>query len=74
MKMNVCEGCGRIIDEPQTFGTAIKRDYCPQCANVVRKFTEDRDALHDRLAHMWQQKIGVLKRRARKKVKELPDE
>ena len=37
-----------------------RSEYCEACAPSVQKFLDERDALHDKVAKMWDQHIAAL--------------
>ena len=40
-----CDGCKEIVDQPQTVGHVIRRQYCPACAKHANTFLDDEEAM-----------------------------
>ncbi len=55
-------GCGRnvgALGEFERFGYADYRYYCPDCADLVREYLANIDALHDSLAKKWRSGVEI---------------
>jgi hypothetical protein len=44
----------RPLNSGTEFGTVKKTIYCEECAPTVQAFINDRDALHTKLAELWE--------------------
>ena len=66
----VCDRCGTEAGEIETFGLVRKIEACKDCAPDIRKFLEERDALHGRVQKTWTTGLASL---AKKYKGPLPD-
>ena len=71
----LCDGCGGVTNEPVKLGVIDQLEYCEKCAILVKKFIEDRNALHEELAAYWEVNLEKLKANVLVKCPEmtLPD-
>ncbi|MGE0289517.1 MAG: hypothetical protein AB7I42_26010 [Bradyrhizobium sp.] len=73
--MLVCDGCGHgIIGPPVKHGLVIRRDYCVPCSDIVQKYLDELNALHERLALAWKEGLETIRQSYREKVTHLPDD
>ncbi len=71
-----CEGCSKLVRQDILVRKGLfNLPYCPMCLIAVKKFIDDRDALHDKVQDTWKKGIRKLQKKCRdKNIKRLPDE
>jgi hypothetical protein len=58
-----CDGCDQKLEPAtrQSFGHALKRDYCESCAGEVGDYMQRLDELHTRLSREWAEQVAALR-------------
>jgi len=72
-------GCGFTSNKDSDFeklGVIFKKEYCIECALVVKNYLGDKDKVHDEATLLWLTKTNHLVEEYKKKFPngELPDE
>lgn len=71
-QVTLCDGCGGAGNCGKV-GYVLRRDYCEVCFERAAAYQAEVDALHDKLAHAWQDGLVEIRATYSTALRALPD-
>lgn len=72
--VTLCDGTGQpITGTVHVRGFVIRREYCDDAVQIVDRYQEEIDALHERLAKAWTDELAAIRAKYLEQLRMLPD-